>query len=165
MVTPDILKVIESMRHDLIPNYISPGLNSWLISQVRLFENTRKQGFFITPHSHRFDFACYVLRGSVRNTIYTPGSGDKYLVSEYFVQDRSTKPRNEGLYAALTTQYNADSWYYMQYQWLHSIEFSTDALILFMEGAKKTEVSYILEPIVSGRALKTFSVDDWMYHE
>src|SRR5688572_7069582 len=64
------------MAHSPIRNYAIPGLTSSLIGApspagtVRLFQNSRDHQEPIVPHSHRFDFMCWVLAGAVRNRVW-----------------------------------------------------------------------------------------------
>jgi hypothetical protein len=68
--------VIQDMLGSRVRNYIIPGLNSYLLDKgkVRMFESTREYSGTVTPHSHRFDFGCYVLHGEVVNRVYSPVS-------------------------------------------------------------------------------------------
>lgn len=168
----DVIAVAKSMQHNTIHNYIAPGLDSHLIGSaegkgaVRMFENTRAQNFFITPHTHRFNFACCVLRGQVRNTLYVRDRvyGDRYAVSRYIKATKSLDPdwyRDQ--FSPELHIHNEGAWYTMRWDQYHSIEFSPHALVLFLEGAFKTPVSYVLEPMDGDKKLNTFAVNDWMY--
>ena len=84
-------KTLLRMAHSPVKNYVVPGLTSSLIGGVsengcvRLFESERDQQETITPHSHRFDFQCIVLSGTVINRIWTrkweAGEGDWFSES------------------------------------------------------------------------------------
>lgn len=72
---------ILSLTHSHVHNYVIPGLTSSLIGEqsphgsVRVFQCLRDHQEVITPHSHRFDLTCIVLRGSVMNRIWEPVEG------------------------------------------------------------------------------------------
>jgi hypothetical protein len=175
-----VAMVAHQMAHSCIPNYISPGLNSYLLGSdkdrqlglLRMFENTREQEFFITPHNHRFNFACCVLQGFVTNTVYhlsddtePAGRSMPYRTSEYFKATKTTEVvQSTRWYYRINNRYEVGDWYYMQHQQFHTIHFSHDALVLFLEGCHITDTSYILEPIVDGAAVNTFLVEPWMYN-
>ncbi len=80
---------IKNMMHSPIHNYIVPGLTSWLIGnpsefgKVRVFTCERNHKEAIVPHSHRYDFQCYVANGNVTNHIWydDPKNGDEFIVS------------------------------------------------------------------------------------
>lgn len=171
----DVLDILASIQSNTIDNYIAPGLRSHLIGQggvgcVRMFDMARRQGFHIAPHSHRFDFACLVLRGSVGNIVYEPATpddgGDEYQVAKYTVdgfKERGLLPQLRDYFIGGATQYLEGEWYSMAYSQFHSIEFSRDALVLFFEGQTVRDYSEALRPIVNGKVLDTFHVEDWMY--
>jgi hypothetical protein len=164
---------IQKQKTSNLKNYVTPGLESELLvdAKVRFFTMTREQVTMITPHSHRFDFACLVIEGSVRNTIFEEHrDGDKYLVSHIM-------PRNGGLgqydfdykqnyvstFKATTTEYKKGEWYFMTIQEFHSIQFSHDAFVMFIEGEQKTAGSRTLLPIVDGAAIDIFTTEHWMF--
>lgn len=180
----DILEVLESLRSNTIHNYIAPGLDSHLIAReggsIRMFHMTRDQQFYISPHSHRFNFASVVICGWARQHLYRnlstqnvgpqhTGADDRlYAVREY-VPDRAN-PTNYGIKTAsyghflrTTTVYEAGQWYSMKYDEFHSIEFSKGARVLFIEGPKIKDTSYFLEPVVNGKVVPLFDVPTWMY--
>jgi hypothetical protein len=70
------IEMLLAMAHSPLRNYAIPGLTSSLIGQksgtgcIRLFENSRDHQENITPHSHRFDFQCWVLAGHVVNRVW-----------------------------------------------------------------------------------------------
>lgn len=183
-ITDRICDHLLDMGYDSLHNYIVPGLVSTLIgedphasSKIRLFRNTRTQDEFITPHSHRFDLACMVLQGSVENTIFdavpysgpqTPRYADEFQVS------RLKYEGNPGHYdkADTTVQafsryvnsYQPGQWYFLKCDDIHSIRFSKDAIVLIFEGDSKTDTTIVLEPRVNGSTIRTFKVEDWMFH-
>jgi hypothetical protein len=48
---------------------------------------------------------------------------------------------------------------------IHSISFSRDAVVLFIESASTKNKSSILEPVVNGKVIPTFEVKEWMFKE
>ena len=82
-------KHIESLMHSPIHNYIIPGLSSWMIGEksnfgtVRAFTCEREHIESISPHSHRYDFECFVVKGSVKNILWEKSEdGDLYQETE-----------------------------------------------------------------------------------
>lgn len=160
------------MTSDTVENYVLAGLDSHLLNngKVRLFTSERDTQDAITPHSHRFDFVCLVLKGSVNNKIWSPATsfeGDEFQVStldysgeigQHTVQFHSTGHWN---YKART--YFEGQVYSMTSEQIHSIEFSRGAAVLFFEGPTKTNTSLILEPLVKGRKIPTYVKRDWMF--
>ena len=176
-------QVINSLRSNVIHNYIAPGLDSYLLGvsggKIRMFEMTREQEFFISPHNHRFDFACLVLQGMVRHYTYHPRFSDldedilgdeneEYQISTYY-PPRNGKPFDvkivdTGYFSRTTTTYVSGDWYHLFRDKYHSIEFSMGARVLFFEGADQAETSNFLEPIINGKVIPTFTLPDWMYN-
>lgn len=170
-----VFKIISEMKNSKIKNYIVPGLSSSLIGggdfgKVRLFEASRTQFEFITPHSHRFDFACFVLRGTVENTSWIrcdTDDGEYYQLSLLnFNKPFGHYTLEEGgkfyYYTNRQTIYS-DNWYFMNHKDFHSVKFSRDAVVLFFEGPEKLDHSFILEPVVNGKKVSTFHIRDWMF--
>lgn len=170
----DHLKVLLSMRRSGLQNYIVPGLLSSLVGgaehgTVRLFEASREQLADITPHSHRFDFTCLVLQGTVANRIWRENEkGEPFVVSKltyggapgtYTQQAAMTWTRWE--YQQL--RYSVGDWYSMTAEEIHSIAFSADAVVLFFEGPQRSNTTRIIEPVVGGQHLTTFKVEPWMF--
>lgn len=182
MSKPHIDKLL-SMANRAMTNYIVPGLESHLIGlgsanegRVRIFANTRIQHGHITPHSHRFDFVAQVLQGSVTNTIYELTTQDEaktayeWVMSEleYNGEPGNYDIRQPGAVRFFSTQqrrYGAGDWYGMTHEQIHSIHFSQDAVVLFIEGPTLTNTSMILEPWVNDRKVPTFRVEDWMFQQ
>lgn len=166
--------VLMQMAHSPVRNYVVPGLTSWLIGNpgeggcVRMFVSERDQQAAITPHSHRFNFECLVLAGSVRNRIWSQSnSGDLFFVS---LQERGRMGGYEVTAGASPVRFGyrdeahkAGEWYGMEHQEIHSIFFSRGAKVLFFEGADVTETTRILEPCVNGQRIDTMRVDSWMF--
>ena len=171
------LKIIEAMKHSPIHNYIVPGLTSWLIGQpsnhgcVRLFEMSREQQEFVTPHSHRFDFECVVLAGVVTNTKWIrSASGDPYIDRKIGkTQDfgRYNMELNGAVdrYSTYSNIYRAGDTYGMSANEIHTIHFGKHAKVLFFEGPMLKTGSTILEPYVGGVRVPTFKVEPWMFQK
>lgn len=177
MSEPEALmrEAILPLRHSPIRNYVIPGLTSWLIGQpsatgtMRLFQNARNHQENITPHSHRFDFRCWVLRGSVRNKIWQPSSysGDWFTRTELlYMGTTGAYERGESLHSRYTCEtavYGTGDWYGMMAHQIHSIEFAADTEVLFIEGPSIKSQSVILEPFIDGESIHTFEVKGWMF--
>jgi hypothetical protein len=166
---------IAPLRHSPIRNYVIPGLTSWLIGQpspagtMRLFENSRDHQENITPHSHRFDFRCWVLKGSVRNKLwkYAAYQGDWFTKTTlHYLGQTGAYERGgtEGArYTCEVTEYAAGDWYGMKAHEIHSIVFAAGTEVLFIEGPSIKDRSVILEPFVDGELIPTFEVKPWMF--
>ena len=179
MTTPDHIAHIRTMAHNELRNYAIPGLSSSLIGHghnkgtVRLFECSRNHHEPITPHSHRFDFQCLVLKGSVHNILWMPAleheEGDYFAASELIYGAEPGKYSsadntiNVSRYTATDQMFHAGDWYGMRADEIHSIFFSRDAVVLFFEGPNITDTTTILEPWVNGQRIPTFKVEDWMF--
>ncbi len=171
------LTFIDKMKHSPVRNYAIPGLTSWLIGApskhgcVRLFECSREHHEPITPHSHRFDFECLVLAGSVRNIIWTevatPRCGDLFMESRLVyrggIGHYETERGTSQLYLGSPYLYKAGDRYSMKADEIHSIYFSRGAKVLFFEGPTIADSSLILEPYVDGEVVPTFKVEPWMF--
>jgi hypothetical protein len=168
------LEQLLRLSHSPLQNYIIPGLTSSLLAAksdqgvARLFINSRRQYEHITPHSHRFDFQCLVLRGEVTNIVFQEiEAGDEFCLTamEYggapgqYETESMTVSRWEGYRHC----YRAGDWYGMTHDQVHSIVFSRDAVVLFLEGPAVTTTSLILEPVVDGKRIKTFRTEPWMF--
>lgn len=171
--------VTSRMRHSGIGNYIVPGLSSYLVGgekhgKIRLFDATRGTREFITPHSHRFDFASLVLQGQVINTLYTPNS-----TGEYWCQSRidqvcggdgirkysHTRENTPSLWMSVSSTYREGEVYSMAHSEIHGILFSKGALVLFFEGPQVTPTGRMLEPWVNGKCVPTFKTEPWMFEK
>lgn len=172
------LRELLRMAHSPVRNYVLPGLTSSLIGApsphgtVRLFQNTRDHQETITPHSHRFDFQCWVLRGSVRNRLwlsrgYNDGESDLYrkttLSYRGTIGEYDATSGEDGWWHHKTYTYEAGQCYGMASHEIHSIFFSRDAIVLFFEGPAKADASVILEPVAYGEVVPTFEVKSWMF--
>lgn len=169
------LSMLYKMAHSRIDNYIIPGLSSSLIGMpgpkglVRLFECSRDHQENVTPHSHRFDFQCWVLAGSVTNRIWTRSThgGDWFRPSELryggAVGEYETVPQLSTRYDYHDMQFDAGDCYSMTAAQIHSIRFSRGAKVLFLEGETIRNMSIILEPEIDGEVIPTFKVEPWMF--
>lgn len=168
-------KLLQRMARSRIGNYVLPGLTSWIIGAphaggcVRMFTNEREQQDAITPHSHRFDFQCLVLRGRVTNRIWTRVYGDRgdAFATSRLVYDSLGKyeKRFEAIrrYEYSDRVYVEGMWYSMTYQEIHSIFFGARTEVLFFEGPSVNNESTILEPYVDDEVVPTFEVRPWMF--
>lgn len=176
------IQIIEKMKHSPLRNYAGvPGLTSWLIGEkgpqgcVRLFECSRNHDEAIIPHSHRFDFECFVLAGQVRNVIYKPAYFKNGPEVDAFWQSSLlyggacgtyTREGDQVVYAERESRtYKAGDKYGMAADEVHSIYFSKGARVLFFEGPQVSESSVILEPWCDGKAVPTFKVEPWMFRK
>ena len=170
---------IESMMRSPLRNYIVPGLSSYLLGGedkgcVRVFSSKRNQQSDISPHSHRFDFVCLVLRGTVRNIIWKP-SFDVVHAAEHFAVSNIEYEGEAGHYKKKIVDrsywepresaYQEGDFYGMSASQVHSIFFSKDALVLFFEGPAKTNKSIVLDPVVNDEVIPTSDVQPWMFRK
>lgn len=169
---------VWALANSELRNYIAPGLSSWLVGgpgnngMVRLFDSEREQREWITPHSHRFNFTCLVLRGTVTNILLRPAfqePGELYAVGSL-----RRKPGTFGDYEfapGLQPQrfveerhvYRAGDVYAMTSEQIHSIQFGRGAQVLFFEGPEVTDESVVLEPWANEKRVPTFSTQPWMF--
>jgi hypothetical protein len=172
----DAIKPLFAMRHSPLRNYIVPGLTSWMImdngdaGKVRMFDCSREQQEFITPHSHRFDFTACVLRGSVENTLWveTDDSGaDEYYVTRTQYMGEPGKYEEIGLGASKfipdTLTHKEGEWYGMKHSDIHSIKFAKATVVLFIEGRTITTHSHVLEPWINDERIPTMKTEPWMF--
>jgi hypothetical protein len=166
-------------RGNRLRNYIVPGLDSTLISKVRMFEMKREQDMLITPHSHRFDLSCYVLEGRVVNTTYemVQGSapyggpdlrGNSYgrSILSYNGQPGHYEKALDGVYRYYKTPktYEKGDWYDMTHNTVHSITFEKGARVLIFEGPDVSKETVVLEPCDhNDQIIPTFKVEEWMF--
>lgn len=167
------LALLLKMKHSPVRNYALPGLTSWLIGNpgpngvIRLFECERETVEHITPHSHRFDFQCWVLEGWVRNRIWRKGwtSGDWYTESAITgrMGEYTTTPGEAARYEFEDYTYAKDEWYGMTHRQVHSIYFGRDTKVLFFEGPEMVDSTTIIEPHAYGSRVPTFKTEPWMF--
>jgi hypothetical protein len=176
-VNDAIVKALKPMLNSEIRNYIAPGLSSFLVGgegfgRVRLFASELEQVEHIIPHSHRFDFTCLVLEGSVVNTLYTQpymAAAQKFALGMMRRTDRGmgdyevTPGRVSSCWESTSTQYAAGDTYSMTAEEIHSIRFSRGARVLFFEGPETTRTSQFLEPWAYGARVPTFATQPWMF--
>lgn len=176
-ITDSIGEHLAGMRIGTIGNYILPGLQSAMLGEtergkIRMFTATRPQEAHITPHSHRFDLACYVVKGWVENCLYRQSGmkadwNDEFMVSRLTYGGEPGKYAKEqigtNLFAGVSSRWEEGQWYFMQADEIHSIVFGKGTSVLIFEGATKTDESVILEPVVDGKVVPTFGVQDWMF--
>jgi hypothetical protein len=167
--------MLKAMMHSPVRNYAIPGLTSWLIGEpspkgtMRLFECSRDHQEPITPHSHRFDFQCWVLQGSVRNRIWSASAfdGDAYTHTNLVYAGECGKYEKVrigvGRFGFRDDHHGEDDWYAMTHDQIHSIYFAKGTQVLFFEGPTISDKSLILEPHVDGEDVPTFQVAPWMF--
>lgn len=171
------LDMLLAMKHSPVRNYVIPGLTSWLIGApspkgcIRLFECEREHQEAITPHSHRFDFQCWVLAGWVTNRIW----GEcvfKEREADWYIASQQTKGRMGGYEVSASTRrpykyrdatYGPGQWYSMKADQIHSIYFGRGTKVLFFEGPEVTDATTILEPYANDEHVRTFKVEPWMF--
>ncbi|MCY1166567.1 hypothetical protein D9M73_65090 [compost metagenome] len=173
--------MLRGMCHSPVRNYVIPGLTSYLIGQpsetgtLRFFHNARDHQEAITPHSHRFDFQCLVLKGEVQNRVWTRlpiesmQRGDSYMVSELRYRNGIGKYRKteqgHSRWAYADSHYGAGDWYSMSADQVHSINFGAGTEVLFFEGPTVSDWSVVLEPYVDGETIPTMKVEPWMFRK
>lgn len=173
------LKALMAMAHSPVRNYVIPGLTSYLIGApsesgtVRLFCNERDHQEQLTPHSHRFDFQCWVLAGQVTNRIWsrnhymTHPHGDVFVSSSLkysgSIGQYEKKVVDRANWSYADSVYKEGECYSMKHNEVHSIHFSRGAKVLFFEGAQVTDTSIVIEPYVDGEHLETMAVLPWMF--
>lgn len=168
---------VDSIKHSPIHNYIAPGITSWLISKpgegnlVRMFEATREQQENVIPHSHRFNFYSYVLKGKVINEHWMvssgPDFGDIYSVCtlQYNGKPGEYSITSEGVdrFYKCSKEYSTGEGYYMNAGDIHSIWFQKGTQLLIFEDPQFRNYFHILQPVVDGEVIPTFKVEDWMF--
>jgi hypothetical protein len=182
MSTYDLAEIVKTMTSSTIKHYATPGLTSLLVGadpahgRVRLFCSDRDTREWITPHSHRFDFACLVLEGEVENILFLPvvnpslyAKTNTYArgrlrapaggLGDYTVT-RGTEPEH---FAEMVTKYRVGDVYSMTADEIHSIRFSRGAQVLFFEGPPRFVDSDFLEPYSNGAVVPTFVSAPWMF--
>lgn len=170
---------IKEMAHSVCRNYAVPGLNSQLIGgngfgQVRLFTCERDHLEPIVPHSHRYDFQCLVLAGSVTNLTWRRGvsteDGDFFAKSEIVMRSMGKYSRVESptgpdvaRWRYTKLRYESGQVYSMKADDIHSIFFSRGAAVLFFEGPQIRKKSFVLEPWVNGEIVPLLETKPWMF--
>lgn len=166
---------VASMTHSHVLNYATPGLTSSLVGggdagKVRLFTSDRDTRHWITPHSHRFNFTCLVLAGSVENILYNKGyGGNKFCEGILRTVDGGLgnyeleRATGWSRWSEVSSIYGVGETYSMRAEEIHSIRFSHDSRVLFFEGPQVCETTKILEPWSNGGVVKTFESPEWMF--
>lgn len=175
-----ILAALKLMKHSPVYNYATAGLTSSLIGgadhgKVRLFMSDRDTREWVTPHSHRFNFTCLVLAGSVENILFTRASYLNQPGANAYVMG-TVRPSNGGLggyelsrgstpeaWIEESATYGVKDTYSMTSKQIHSIRFSRGAIVLFLEGPELVDNSMILEPWSNDRVVPTFESRSWMF--
>lgn len=183
MIKDDIDRIVcslDDMKHSPLRNYVIPGLTSWIVGGdphpargcVRLFENARRHQESIVPHSHRFDFTAFVLRGSVTNRVWREidePDCDLYVAKVLHYNDAPGKYTQDSEVRSATrwdfkdARYTEGHVYSMVHDEVHSIYFSRDARVLFFEGPTISNTSVALEPFVDGEVIPVLKTEPWMF--
>lgn len=169
-----IESVVDQMKAEKLSNYVIAGLDSYLLTNgvVRLFENSRDHQDQITPHSHRFDFTCLVLSGHVTNRVWEEcdeDEGDFFQQSDLMYEGEvgkyKARPNGRGWWRYDDYTYDVGEVYTMKAEQVHSIQFSRGAKVLFFEGADKSNVSTIIEPVVNDEVITTCKNRSYMFQK
>lgn len=169
------IEFLLNIAHSPVKNYVIPGLTSYLIGEqsktgtVRLFVNERDHQENITPHSHRFNFMCVVLRGEVKNRVWERRSvgGDQFqathikYMGEIGSYQRSAGDVSSWIYT--DSIFRKGEKYGMKANEVHSIFFSRGAVVLFFEGPQITDTSIMIEPFVDGAVIPSMKIEPWMF--
>lgn len=172
------LEMLLKMRHSPVRNYAIPGLTSWLIGSpsaagtLRMFESEREHQECITPHSHRFDFQCWVLAGTVRNRLWRKTyahdrDGDAFQETTLHYGGEIGRYESEAgeanCWRFVDQVFTEGDCYAMRAHEVHSIYFSRGARVLFFEGPSVADTSIIIQPVSAGKVIQTFKVEPWMF--
>lgn len=177
-----LLSQLREMTHNRLENYIVPGMESVLIGGeghglVRAFSIDREARDWVTPHSHRFNFAALVLAGKVHNTLFTKATSgykaDDWCLSAIdqvcgangireYIHTRETEG---GPWHQDTKTYYPGETYSMGYNEIHSIRFERHTSVLIFEGPQIVSSSVMLEPWVNGKCVPTFRTEPWMFEK
>lgn len=163
-------------RGKTLHNYIVPGLSSTALASfelggmLRLFEMTRDQEYYVTPHNHRFNFLCLVLEGQVMNTTFSVREAHEtnadHVTLIYDKNKRGVRYNMDEMQYCIASQHSEvhskGDWYAMDHREYHSINFARHTKVLFIEQEPETEESRVLLPYVNGRICSTFLWADWM---
>lgn len=168
---------VMAMANNPIRNYVTPGLTSSLVGgafctgKVRLFTSDRNTRDWVAPHSHRFDFTCLVLSGSVENIVFESAynSGDSFCPGTLTAKSGGMggyefeSSYRRATYIESAATYTVGDSYGMIAKQIHSIRFSRGAEVLFFEGPEVTDKSTVLEPWSNGGRVATFQTAPWMF--
>ncbi len=172
----EIYMLLDEMKSSPIRNYVVAGLDSYLLEngKVRYFQCSRNHQDQITPHSHRFDFACFVIDGSVTNRVWGKikdkhfgFKGDLFeestLVYSGEVGSHKIVAGEQNNYIYEDNFYKTGDKYFMFSHEIHSIYFSKNAKVLFFEGPEKSNESKIIQPVVNGEIIQTYKKEPYMF--
>lgn len=171
------VEAVLAAAHSPVHNYVIPGLTSSLLdttskpgSTVRVFTCSRDHQEVITPHSHRFNFECIVMRGQVTNRIWKrEAGGDTYqtVVLEYSgeIGKHIKRKREVQEWTYHDEVYVQGQTYSMSADQVHSIWFSRGAVVLFFEGPQVQNHSIAIEPYINGEMIDTMTVQPWMFRK
>lgn len=177
------IETLMKFAHSPVMNYVIPGLNSYLLSdlgargKIRMFECTRNHEEQITPHSHRFDFSACVLTGEVTNILWYeahPHPVKGWEESDQFVRQTTLYSGEIGRFKELEVSkpsmwvkninpHRAGEWYRMTHKQIHSIRFKKGTRVIFFEGPQITDRSEVLLPFVNGEVIPTMKTEPWMF--
>jgi len=169
-----LVDILEKMKTNTVSNYVIAGLDSSLLNngKVRYFESSRNHQDQVTPHSHRFDFTCLVVAGSVVNKTWIDApedDGDFFEESKLIysgdIGSHTAHREGRGWWKFREEAYVSGECYNMQADQIHSIDFSRGAKVLFFEGPEISKSSRIIEPIVRGEVIRTYEKRDYMFKE
>lgn len=103
----------------------------------------RRHGQESDPHGHRWDFASWVIAGTLRETVFRSGSshGQRFTLREYSREAGRTVLRSRGearLEARETKQWGSGSVYKRSRSELHMVEAAGEALVasLVLQGIR-----------------------------
>ena len=178
--TTDLYMLLKDMKSNTLTDYAVPGLESSLLKNglFRLFEANRDIEELIQPHSHRFDFMCIVLNGTVENTLYLEAPYNPRIVDSVNQWSRrelkrSTKDGFDGYllsedyelkgYRTRKVTYSGGQVYGMLHSQIHSIKFSRGAKVLFIEGPEVRDFSHVIQPVSNGKEIPNFYTAKWMF--
>lgn len=176
----DLHMLLKDMKSDTLVDYAVPGLESSLLKNglFRLFESDRDIEELIQPHSHRFDFMCIVLSGTVENTWYLEAPYNPRIVDSVNQWSRRELKRcnKDGFdgyqlskeyeikgYRTRKVTYSTGQVYGMTYNQIHSIKFSRGAKVLFIEGPQVSDTSFVLQPVSNGVEIPNFYTAKWIF--
>lgn len=171
----DLESQIKEMMHSPIHNYIVPGLTSWKIGEdsdhgmVRLFTCSRDHQENIIPHTHRFNFQCQVIKGYVNNKVWIEDNdGDDFMVCDQIYSDIGNyiyQQKEIKRYSFVNKRYYEGQNYGLKHDVFHSIEFSKDSMVLFLQGKNLTNTSQVLMPYVNNEVVELDLVQEWMFQK
>ena len=169
--------MIPYNAHSVIHNYGIAGMDSYLLGAAedrqRLLHMTRNQVDFVTPHSHKSDLTCEVLRGSVKNILFNQADefsnkSDMFAVANLMYNGVVGQYDKINFYIAAPYEMKAELYtegdtYFMSYDQIHSIFFTKNAIVRITEGPTVTTASQILQPVSDGTIVKNFHVHEGLF--